>query len=1064
MKDRKAPPLAILWFFFSVVTGLSFEGCQNHEQPAGAQRQEKAQGEEKISSIGPPAAKKAAQAGSYDEILRRSKKEEDWEGYFTALYQKAEGWQKNGRNDSVAVLLEQGISDHNKLFPDSATVPLGQMHRLLATALYETHTADYDVIVAHYEKALAIFERLRLPREEALSKRFLGAMLYQNNEPEKGEAYLTTALEWFKKDEEANMGMIGSTLFHLGILYRQQYQHEKAIAYLEESLEYSIPAKDTVFIGYGYNNLGMTLSFRYEYQAALEYCFKALEIFKEYHGDQHSAIGFVYNGIGNLYFQQGQYQPALEYFRKGYEIFRATIGEQSFTTSGLLMNIGVMYEKMERYDEALAIYRKVIEVHQQQPNPHYDKFKVHRNIALVHLARGDTLGARRKLLDAQRAGESAIEKHSMLWVDLFLDQAALAENYAEAARYCQKAVQQLYDDKSSLLELHPGDFDHARSPLYLFRVATAQARYALESYRRSGGAEYLAHAGQLSRLGAELADYIRRHQRSEESKFEFMNLERSHLKTSAETAHLIYRQTPSPHILGRILQLIEQHKGLLLSEALAEKRARPHLGIPDSILGREARLFAAINREKKKLVSGADSAEVLAQLFEFRRELSGLKGLLTERYPTYYRLKYQENRLSIADIQAHLSRSREPTILIEYLVNDEFMSILGIAEDTVAYHHQGLDDEFYKMLADMRRLTGRSALPASDHQLEKEKRQYLATAGALYNKLLAPVLEQLPEARQLIIIPDGELGYLPFELLLSGPAEQRDYRHLPYLFREYTIRYEYSARLLLEPSRPGKKRRFGKLLAVAPQFGKPPPLAASARVQTDTFRQAFPGLRDGMAPLQYNIPEARTIHEQMGGKKLAGPQATKNAFLREAAVHRIIHLATHAYTNDLYPNFSHLAFAGSPDTAESSLLYAYEIYNLRLNAELAVLSACEAGAGKLQRGEGVMSLSRAFKYAGCPNIVTSLWQADDRSTKDIMVSFYRHLKAGAGKADALRQAKQDFLAEAGQRYTHPFYWGTFILIGDNEPVDLGGGRLPLWSGAAGLALLGLLGLWWWRKQ
>jgi CHAT domain-containing protein len=192
-----------------------------------------------------------------------------------------------------------------------------------------------------------------------------------------------------------------------------------------------------------------------------------------------------------------------------------------------------------------------------------------------------------------------------------------------------------------------------------------------------------------------------------------------------------------------------------------------------------------------------------------------------------------------------------------------------------------------------------------------------------------------------------------------------------------------------------------------------------------------------LSSLQYTQTEVEEINHLFTGQSHIGNLATEAAFKSEASKHSILHLAMHAHTSDENPMYSRLIFQqGASEGGEDGMLYAYELYNMNLQAELAVLSACETGTGKLQNGEGIMSLSRAFKYAGCPNIVMSLWQADDASTKDIMVQFYQNLKLGKGKAGALRHAKMEYLKNSEMNKSHPFYWATFVLAGDGKPLEV----------------------------
>ncbi|MEZ4688498.1 MAG: CHAT domain-containing protein [Bacteroidia bacterium] len=198
--------------------------------------------------------------------------------------------------------------------------------------------------------------------------------------------------------------------------------------------------------------------------------------------------------------------------------------------------------------------------------------------------------------------------------------------------------------------------------------------------------------------------------------------------------------------------------------------------------------------------------------------------------------------------------------------------------------------------------------------------------------------------------------------------------------------------------------------------------------------RGFPATRN-LAPLTQNQPEVRQITSLTGGKNFMGIQATESAFKAHAGDYRLLHLAMHALVNDSLPLYSSLVFYHEGPASQDGRLYAYEIYNLPLQAELLVLSACQTGYGKQRDGEGVMSLAHAFHYAGCPNIVTSLWQADDQSTARLMELFYLELKSGKPKDKALQQARLNYLAEGNQ--SHPFYWGAFVLVGDDAPVAMG---------------------------
>ena len=233
--------------------------------------------------------------------------------------------------------------------------------------------------------------------------------------------------------------------------------------------------------------------------------------------------------------------------------------------------------------------------------------------------------------------------------------------------------------------------------------------------------------------------------------------------------------------------------------------------------------------------------------------------------------------------------------------------------------------------------------------------------------------------------------------------------------------------------------------------------------------------RDGLLDLQGAKDEVNAIRKVIGGKAFEDSLATEGSFKREAAQYRILHLAMHAYADDQDPMLSHLLFTLNPkDTTEDGDLTAAELYAMNLNADLAVLSACNTGFGTLSKGEGVMSLARAFTYAGVPATVTSLWEAPDATTPGIMESFYKNLKLGMPKDDALRQAKLTYLKNAHESLAaNPYLWASFVPMGNMDAIDLEE-KGPLsnlmadfgfWIGAGvGVLALVIWGFIWRRKK
>jgi CHAT domain-containing protein len=229
---------------------------------------------------------------------------------------------------------------------------------------------------------------------------------------------------------------------------------------------------------------------------------------------------------------------------------------------------------------------------------------------------------------------------------------------------------------------------------------------------------------------------------------------------------------------------------------------------------------------------------------------------------------------------------------------------------------------------------------------------------------------------------------LPFEIFLTVTPSQNltDYKELPYLIRDYTISYNYSATLWKENVNAKNKNNNGKLLACASDYT---PVDSVQLFNLRDFNQA--NLRTHLKPLPAAKEEITALSDLFQGEFLSGNATTESYFKANANKYSILHLAMHGILNNSLPILSSLAFTENLDTVEDNYLQAYEISHLHLNADLVVLSACETGYGQFKQGEGVMSLARSFMYAGVPSLVVSLWQVNDHSTAIIMQYFYNYL-------------------------------------------------------------------------
>lgn len=304
---------------------------------------------------------------------------------------------------------------------------------------------------------------------------------------------------------------------------------------------------------------------------------------------------------------------------------------------------------------------------------------------------------------------------------------------------------------------------------------------------------------------------------------------------------------------------------------------------------------------------------------------------------------------------------------------------------------------------------------------------FVRKSNRLYRTLLKPLLDSVA-GPHITIIPDGVLHYLPFESLVTSrraaKSQSARFQNLPYLINNYDISYAPSARYLHLNKEQHSSQRERSFLGLAPVFDeriqKP-----NLRLYADTSR-AITSL-----PLsKQEVKTLGTLFEQEGNRHTTlylEAEASELAFKSlPLSRYRYIHLATHALISHKKPDKSAILFAHT-SSQEDGVLHASEIYNLRLDARLATLSACNTGMGSIAKGEGIMSLSRAFQYAGAKKLLVSLWDVDDRASARLMIAFYRVHLNGLSMPAALQQAKRTMIE--GVRYAHPKYWAPFVLIG-----------------------------------
>lgn len=837
-------------------------------------------------------------------------------------------------------------------------------------------------------------------------------------------------------------------LSNLGVFYGRIGDYKKALSTLKLALEKKLsnPTQGALSLCKTYSSIGLILSQEGNNDEALKYTKLALNKGIEIYGLDRFRTGYLHMNLAfNLHYL-GNHQKALPIFHKAISVLSSKIETKEakdditncfygITLCHLgLNNIDSAFyyidkaEKIQRLENAFRPYINI-----ENKAEAYVKMKKYREALDCFQT---VLTLRLPRFKSRRAHIEIMESHQRI-----------ADMYAELGAF--DVALETYQQSIATVSLgfsheegKPYKFPTSSSikyPLNVVPVLDAKAQAFIKRYNECGNKNDLHAALHGYLLADTLVSLARNDLINADSKLFFNKKARAIYENAIKLCLLLHQQTSQPHFLDIAFFFAERSKAALLHLGIQEAGAKLSGGVPDSLLEKERQLKVDISFYKDRIFRGkqslgkADSISMTKWenlLFNFEQEYRTLIETLERTYPAYFGLKYKTKTLSAQETINKLPDDK--TCLISYFQGDSALFIFCLSKTfgvSVYQQNKGTDnvqlvDEFLYQLQ-------------HPSNLVSDLRTFSSTSFLLYQKLLKGYLAEHGGEdlfSDLIIIPDGNLCFVPFEVLLTKERKyppnlkeiSREYRDLPYLFKRVKIRYGYSASLLFQStSTLNTKKNVRKLAAFAPTY-------------------------EGNLALSSNHAQAKIIGKLMEGEVVLGKKANESYFKEIASELEIIHLAMHGTSDASAPMFSYLLFTPSLDSTHSNnleeivdsvnheedgMLHAYELYNMHLNAKLAVLSACESGYGKLEKSEGVFSLARAFRYAGCQSIIMSLWKADGHSTNDLLTSFYNQISKGASKSSAIHTSRIKYLKQASPDKVHPHYWSTFVLWGEDSPIN-----------------------------
>ncbi|MEO0470036.1 MAG: CHAT domain-containing protein [Bacteroidota bacterium] len=920
---------------------------------------------------------------------------------------------RSSQLDSAAFYLDQVLAD-SSLLKEQAPDILAEAWAARAYTYYFTEET-YDKEVFAYQQSIRIHQ-----------------------------TYLPPSLSLAK-----NLAYIGTVSGYLDDDQRAEFYHGQAYQAAKKFLPTDHPWWPVISTRWAYssNNLGYVNRSKRLMQEALDaYLMQAEPDSIKLHDS--------YFMIAGMMEELGESQQARQYYQACLALLPQHHRKYDFYLQGILFNLSQLFTQNGEPDTAFHYLHRAIAEMQKTNNPELGRAFLQLSLVEMELGKGipgihldlaynDTQvrfpGKSPRLIDVFLAKALLVEKQAKdyrlisplirhaiaISKDIYGNQhpttartyATLAE-IASRKRQPKEAMQAILDAIHGLVPIDStGSYQLSQSiaPRQLQQYFWQAGQYQLAADSSIEGKkialDYLLYAQQL-------ADSLRLDLEVRSAKLSLLGNLQPLFEQSLQTCWELWQAEKDQKWLQLAFQTMENSRALLLQESIQDLTASQSAAIPDSLLAQQQQLSIEKARTEIALQDREDlnKDSLRNRIIRLRQQESRARRVMEKTYPRYARLKYQLERTDVALVQQHLQS--EQANVISYFMGQTNVFAMVMGPDQISMHQLGRPDSIIKLLQAIRTLLVPDnflAYTQADRDLLNE------TSYQLYQSLIAPILPLAKQDRW-IIIPDGPLSYLPFDVLLTEREKAKvTFNHLPFLLKQKRISQAFSSTLLLK-GQSQNRQASAAFLGIAPRFG-----------QTTGNRRELPA-NLLLADLPASREEVKRIRKLTDGVALLGEDARESTFIEEAAQHQVLHLATHAFLDDEDPLQSFLAFATDDEKADGQL-FLYELFGLQLQAEMAVLSACNTGLGKMARGEGVISLGRGFAHAGVPSVVMSLWQVQDQSTAQIMTSFYAYLKDGLSKDLALQKAKLDYLHTASSFQSHPFFWAAFILQGKTKPID-----------------------------
>lgn len=924
-------------------------------------------------------------------------------------------------SDSLSSILKSGAGTESPVY--------GRAYYLMGVS--SSITGREDSSSYYFVKALNVLEKYP---DKSLKSRvlyFMGYIYNKTGDHIRSAGYFSESLELKKEIFGPASAELVPVFLSLSIAKMNIGDYANAIELTNKGIELAnrnMSGTDPADLALLYQNKGAAQAMISEYRQATVNLLKALNIYDSVNNNTSPGKLNLLVNIATSFYYLRDTARCIEFFEKGYGPASGTDDINSFY---FMRNYAMVLGKINQKEKGRAILEEAVKRLKKKFTPETREYTViMANYAEYLLNYNKDY---REALSIYKLCYNYVNSHP--WDINLNNQVALG--YALSVMYNGNPETALDSVNNALFRyseaIYTGDplgnpdTEIIKKNSTTWNMLRAKYHILRQIYDNGHDIRFLKASAVAAELMINITESMRIILGREESRMLFGERFRDSYIYAIDSYYLCHKVTSENDCLEKVFTYSEKSKATSLLTHTREMRGlRYYVPAEVAAIEQDMTLQAGYYESKiydengkmnpdKKMID-----EWTGNMMSALEKKDSLVRIIEKEYPGYYRLKYDTRVVSPGKL---LNLVGKDANYVSYIVNDTSLYIIVLNIHHFSVRHLLLDSLFFSTVNSYRQLLSEPVLEGNAREsfIRFQKEGHL-----LYSYLLGPVRDDFVPGR-LIIAPDNQLSFFPFETLLS--SDKADsllfYGRLDYLMKEYRISYTYSATLLAETSKT-RPSFFNNAVVFAPSYGD--------RVILDSlpvFRQQS---GTNLPVLHYARHEAQNVSGMITGKLFIDNLATEEAYKNNAGNYDIVHLAMHTVVDGASPGNYGMIFYPSSGFPGDIYLRPYEIYGVPLNAKMVVLSSCYTGSGVLYAGEGVLSLARSFIISGSRSVIMSLWEVDDMAGSEIIRRYYKNIKRGMSKSEALKKARIDFLEEADMRLSHPFYWSNLVIYGDDAPL------------------------------